>query len=323
MRVGFREVLEHIMADFAAARAQPFNGQHPIAQLVTRDAPESVRQLVTLPPDFIVKGSVGVGLWVEGPWVAIFDPLVTETAQEGYYPVYLFSSSLDAVYLSFNQGVTNLKKESGTEAARRMLKTRAQILRSRLKGDFETRFLLRTIDLHPTKKGSLLELYECGHAFGCRYEKGIVPGDEELAADLAALVELYQLATRLGGTDELDADESDGVTDAEAQSLEEKRRYRLHRRLERNGRLAREAKRIHGTRCQVCNFDYEAAYGDLGRGYIEAHHKVPLAKLPENATSRRSPRDDFAVLCASCHRMIHRRDAPATFEEFSARFRGS
>ena len=29
-----------------------------------------------------------------------------------------------------------------------------------------------------------------------------------------------------------------------------------------------------------------------------------------------SPRNDFAVLCANCHRMIHRTDSPEDFEEF-------
>jgi hypothetical protein len=27
------------------------------------------------------------------PWVAVFDPLVTDSATRGYYPVYLFHSS--------------------------------------------------------------------------------------------------------------------------------------------------------------------------------------------------------------------------------------
>ena len=39
---------------------------------------------------FIVEGSVGKGNWAETPWIAIFDPLVRESAQQGYYVVYLF-----------------------------------------------------------------------------------------------------------------------------------------------------------------------------------------------------------------------------------------
>lgn len=47
----------------------------------------------------------------------------------------------------------------------------------------------------------------------------------------------------------------------------------------------------------------EAIYGELGTGYIEAHHKVPVALIEEGETTKLS---DLAALCANCHRMIHR-----------------
>src|ERR1044072_3382444 len=43
------------------------------------------------------------------PWIAILDPDVTSTAQEGLYVVYLYSADLTRVYLSMNQGVTQHK----------------------------------------------------------------------------------------------------------------------------------------------------------------------------------------------------------------------
>ena len=83
-------------------------------------------------------------------------------------------------------------------------------------------------------------------------------------------------------------------------------RYRKHLRRERNRQLAAEAKRIHGYTCQVCEFDFEQRYGPRGRGYIEAHHIVPLQQLDSEADLRLSPELDFAVVCANCHRMLHR-----------------
>lgn len=103
-------------------------------------------------------------------------------------------------------------------------------------------------------------------------------------------------------------------------SLEEIRRYRYHRRIERNSRLASEAKRIHGYRCQVCRFDFEERYGELGHEYIEAHHLTPLADLPIGRALRLSPRDDFAVVCANCHGMIHRKGAPESFRSFREKY---
>lgn len=55
-------------------------------------------------------------------------------------------------------------------------------------------------------------------------------------------------------------------------------------------------------RCEVCSFDFTAAYGELGDGYIEVHHTLPLHI--SGATETRM--EDLALLCANCHRMCHR-----------------
>jgi len=54
--------------------------------------------------------------------------------------------------------------------------------------------------------------------------------------------------------------------------------------------------------CEVCGFDFAAVYGERGRGYIEVHHVLPLHV--SGATQTRL--QDLALLCANCHRMIHR-----------------
>jgi 5-methylcytosine-specific restriction protein A len=88
---------------------------------------------------------------------------------------------------------------------------------------------------------------------------------------------------------------------------EGRRRMRWHKRAERNSRLATEAKKVLGFDCQACGFNFEEFYGPRGRGYIEAHHIVPYSELADQPdpvlldASR-----DFAVVCANCHRMIHR-----------------
>lgn len=85
---------------------------------------------------------------------------------------------------------------------------------------------------------------------------------------------------------------------------------RLHRRLERNPAAVRAAKSWHGCRCQACGFDFLQAYGDLGSDFIEVHHCKPLGSLPRNQTIKLNVATDFAVLCANCHRMIHRLPDP-------------
>lgn len=57
--------------------------------------------------------------------------------------------------------------------------------------------------------------------------------------------------------------------------------------------------------CEVpgCGFDFEFMYGDLGSGFAEVHHLRPLSEL-DQPVSTALP--DLAVVCANCHRMIHR-----------------
>jgi len=80
-----------------------------------------------------------------------------------------------------------------------------------------------------------------------------------------------------------------------------------HYRRERNGKL-RAAKIAHvlatGGRidCDVCGFDFGAEYGELGEGFIEVHHILPLSVSGETLTRL----EDLALLCSNCHRMIHR-----------------
>ena len=54
--------------------------------------------------------------------------------------------------------------------------------------------------------------------------------------------------------------------------------------------------------CEVCGFDFTETYGDRGKGYIECHHILPLHV---SGPGRRRI-SDLALLCANCHRMIHR-----------------
>lgn len=54
--------------------------------------------------------------------------------------------------------------------------------------------------------------------------------------------------------------------------------------------------------CEVCGFDFAAKYGEVGAGYIEVHHVLPLHASGPVLTRL----DDLALLCSNCHRMVHR-----------------
>ena len=103
------------------------------------------------------------------------------------------------------------------------------------------------------------------------------------------------------------------------ESIEEKKRLRHHKFVERNLNLSKKAKEIHGYTCTACGFNFEERYGEIGINYIEAHHRIPFAKLEKNA--KVSPKNDMIVLCANCHRMIHKFNNTLDIKEFKKRIR--
>jgi 5-methylcytosine-specific restriction protein A len=313
-----REAFNKIFTEYPLIHLEEFAG-NPFAEWVRHNLPKIFQDEMANFPNIIWIASVGQGRWADAPWVAAFDSLVTETAQEGFYPVYLFNRSLDRVYLSLNQGMARLREELGSQA-KETLSHRASILRTRVTPEYQTRFNADFIDLDAPGAQSRLAFYEPGHAFGRQYSRDNLPTQEELAADLAEMLKLYSVTIIRGGTQEL---ETTGHAVAEQgeeyqgdASLEEKRRLRLHFRVERNQKLARLAKQVHGYTCEICGFNFEKIYGDLGSNYIEAHHLTPLNQLPPDKPIHLSPKDDFAVLCANCHRMIHRSGSPTSFDDF-------
>jgi 5-methylcytosine-specific restriction protein A len=63
----------------------------------------------------------------------------------------------------------------------------------------------------------------------------------------------------------------------------------------------------------VCGFSFEESYGELGKGYIEVHHLNPLS---DRDTERTTTVEEVAVVCANCHRVLHRNGkAPIPLEE--------
>jgi 5-methylcytosine-specific restriction protein A len=310
------QALTRILNEYPVARNQPFTN-HPLGAFIRRDVPQIMRDLFPQYPNLIWDSSAGMGRWADAPWITVYNPLVTDSPQRGYYPAFLFTRSLDAVYLSMSLGMTELRDEFGHARAKELLIHRASILRARLDPEYRQWFDEAPIDLQPSGSGTRLAFYV--HAFGRRYARNALPNNNRLISNVAAMLQLYQHALIRGGTTELEPEQVDQVQAAPGappMTLEEKRTYRLHRTIERNARLAAAAKEIHGYTCKGCGFNFERVYGEIGRGYIEAHHLTPLSQLPEDTATQLSPRDDFTVVCSNCHRMIHRRpQSPLTMDE--------
>ncbi len=61
---------------------------------------------------------------------------------------------------------------------------------------------------------------------------------------------------------------------------------------------------FHGYKCSVCGFDFTDKYGEIGKGFIHVHHKVPLYKISKEY--KINYKDDLIPVCPNCHAMLHR-----------------
>jgi hypothetical protein len=129
------------------------------------------------------------------PWLAVLDREVTTTAQEGLYVVYLFSDSLDRVYLSMNQGVTAHQgyfREQGVpspdSAAIDELRRESELLRAGL-GAAATG-LLNQIELGGD--GFFPRAYEAGAIVSQAYDVRSLPGEAQLLAELDGFLAIYR-----------------------------------------------------------------------------------------------------------------------------------
>jgi 5-methylcytosine-specific restriction protein A len=69
----------------------------------------------------------------------------------------------------------------------------------------------------------------------------------------------------------------------------------------------------YGFTCQVCDFDFEATYGEIGQDFIHVHHIELLA----NKTGRHEvdPLNDLIPVCPNCHGMLHTSSPPLTVKQ--------
>jgi len=129
--------------------------------------------------------------------------------------------------------------------------------------------------------------------------------------------------TNVGSATNLITYESLPETDLEEEITGKEGRLltRIHAYKERDRTFAKRAKRHFKARnngvlhCMACDLKPESLYDDRGERCIEAHHKVPIEELQPDSIVRV---DDMAMVCASCHRVIHSRKPCLTIEEVRA-----
>ena len=92
--------LQRVLSEYPEAKLENFK-DHPLASFIRGELCQVIQKVVGA--YYLVDASPGKGNWAHVPWVSIFDPAITTSARNGYYPVFSFSSNGSRLYLSLNQ----------------------------------------------------------------------------------------------------------------------------------------------------------------------------------------------------------------------------
>ncbi|MFE2997226.1 HNH endonuclease [Nocardia sp. NPDC059246] len=103
-------------------------------------------------------------------------------------------------------------------------------------------------------------------------------------------------------TEEAADDEAGGAEAREGRLLRRWHYARERDRPLRKKKIAEFLARHDRVFCEICLFDFEKVYGSRGAQFTECHHVTPLHVSGDTTTKL----DDLILLCANCHRMIHR-----------------
>ena len=114
-----------------------------------------------------------------------------------------------------------------------------------------------------------------------------------------------------------DVTESDIQDEHIGEVIEGESKVAIHKRYERKSSLVKKVKswRINKDpflQCEVCGFSFLNTYGDIGKGFIEAHHLNPLSERDGEQVTKQN---DISLVCSNCHIMLHRGDPVFSIEE--------
>ncbi len=141
---------------------------------------------------------------------------------------------------------------------------------------------------------------------GCNMQGGLTPwfkkhkltSEDCLVIEIIKPLSIYKLSVVKGNEEYNNSENGEVISRTESG-----RKVYLSVAAERDSRLRKDALRIHGYICKGCGFDFEKTYGEK---FIEVHHIIPLHSNNFKEV-KTNPETDLTVLCANCHRVVHRK----------------
>ena len=184
-----KEVFDKFINEFLDAKKEPF-GDNPYCDFIRKEIPSALYETGLIDnKKYQVTARPGSGVWAVVPWAGIFYKEITTSAQSGVYIVYLLSKDAKRLYLTFNQGCTDLGRNHSKKETIKIMRERARNIQERI----DSRGFLADENINlGDNLSDLAKQYEFGTIFYKEYRQGEVPEEAELYQDLSRMMEIYK-----------------------------------------------------------------------------------------------------------------------------------
>lgn len=183
------ECVKYLFDNYVQATKGPFT-ESPVGEYIRNTIPQKFYETKLIDETkYKVQASGGKGIWAQVPWVGIFRKEITDSAQYGIYIVYLLSADANTLFLTFNQGFTDIaKNKSSKETVAEMRKRALDCISKLNKRSFRSD---KNISLGESLTNRA-EMYQKGTIFYKEYQKQNLPSEESLRRDLKDMLEIYE-----------------------------------------------------------------------------------------------------------------------------------
>lgn len=184
-----KPIVEYFLNTYVKSKQETFAG-HAVGNYIRKLAPDALYQTGLInPQNYLIEGSVGQGKWAMVPWLGIFHKEITTTATKGVYIVYLLAKDGNSLYLTLNQGCTEIRKKNSKKDTIRIMREKANEIASHI----DNRGFAADGNINlGDRLTELSEMYQRGTIFYKKYTKGKIPREAELQEDLSKMMDIYQ-----------------------------------------------------------------------------------------------------------------------------------
>ena len=190
-----RDMIRRILTEYTKAKQERFAG-HLLGSFFRNDIPKIIYNTgIVDAKKYLITGSVGQGNWATVPWVCIFNRAITTSATKGVYIVYLLSKDGKTLYLTFNQGCTDIRNTHSKKETIDIMRKKAQDIIAAI----DSRGFRSDEDINlGDNLTELAYLYQKGTIFYKAYTIDNIFSEDELRADLEKMICIYNDYILLG-----------------------------------------------------------------------------------------------------------------------------